>query len=395
MNDWSAGQADHFVPLMGTGEEQEREQGDAVMVHPISKLPKFEQVRREIEERIRSGEYRHGDYLPSEEELAAFFAVGRNTIRKAVELLLDNHLIVKQQGRVSRINCPERDARPRRVNRLAWFTNYSPSNASTNMIYFELFKQMVGAAALRDFQVDFLSTDSPNCWPAFQDNRESYAGVFSVGISRGNTDRGLLERLESLDNLIAIDELGDSPARHLVAVDNFEGGRLAARHLLQCGYRRPAMVSIDNDYLAFRERQRGFEEELRLCPGVEGRMVWLDQRQQNCLAAGVEMHWDEIASADAVFGYCDETAMAILVAARYHNRAVPGELGVIGFDGLAVAQHMHPRLSSVDHPAAEVVSTAIELALELAAKPGQAPRRIRLCGKLLPGETTRIVAGGK
>ncbi len=365
------------------------------MVHPNSKLPKFEQVRRELEERIRSGEYRHGDCLPSEEELAAFFDVGRNTVRKAVELLLEGNLIVKQQGRVSRIHCPVREARPRRANRLAWFTNYRPAEASTNMIYFELFKQMVAAAAPYDLQVDFLSTDAPNCWSAFEENRDSYAGAFAVGISRQNTGRGLLERLASLDHLIAVDELAESPARHLVSVDNFEGGRLAARHLLQCGYRRPAMVSIDNDYLAFSERRRGFEEELRQWPGAEGRMVWLDQHQQNCLAAGVEAHWSEIASADAVFGYCDEAAMAILVAARYHNRAVPGEMGLIGFDGLAVAQHMHPRLSSIDHPAPEVAETAIRLALELAAKPDQTPRRIRLCGKLLPGETTRIITGGR
>ena len=105
-------------------------------------LPKFEQIKREIEDRIRKGFFRHGDTLPPENELAQLFNAGRNTIRRAVELLEKDSLIIKQQGRVSRINLPGEtsDFRSVKANRLAYFTNYLPAMINHNMVYMDLFR---------------------------------------------------------------------------------------------------------------------------------------------------------------------------------------------------------------------------------------------------------------
>ncbi len=369
------------------------------MNRPVSPRPKFEQIKLDLEKRILSGEYRHGDCLPSEENLAAFFAVGRNTVRKAVAQLLASGLVSKHQGQVSRIHYPpirENRAEPRRAAaiRLAWFTNYTARDVNSNPVYFTMFNQMVEAAAARGLQVDFLSTDSPSCWTLFEENRHAYAGCFVANVTSVNTSRGMYERLASLENLIAIDEVPDTPARHLVSIDNYAGGRLAAQHLLQCGYRSPALLVAPFGHLAFSERRRGFEDAIAEFNAGGGKVQCQFQAVSMMdLNRDVERFCDRLPDIDSVFCYCDECAMALLVALRYHGLGVPGDLGVIGFDGLAVAQHLSPQLTTIAQPTAEVVQQALAMALQLPTAPPFRP--IRLPGKLLPGETTRIITHKK
>jgi GntR family phosphonate transport system transcriptional regulator len=58
----------------------------------------YSQIARRLEEQIQQF-YQPGDLLPSEQALAAQFAVNRHTVRRAVEQLVDNGLVERQHGR--------------------------------------------------------------------------------------------------------------------------------------------------------------------------------------------------------------------------------------------------------------------------------------------------------
>jgi len=61
--------------------------------------PLYIEVRRQIAEAIRSGEWRPGDSLPSEKMLCERFGVSIGTLRKAVDELTASGVLVRQQGR--------------------------------------------------------------------------------------------------------------------------------------------------------------------------------------------------------------------------------------------------------------------------------------------------------
>jgi GntR family transcriptional regulator len=68
-----------------------------------SELPSFQplygQIKTLILQRMQAGEWRPGDMIPSEIELAARFGVSQGTVRKAVdELAAENH-VVRRQGK--------------------------------------------------------------------------------------------------------------------------------------------------------------------------------------------------------------------------------------------------------------------------------------------------------
>lgn len=64
-------------------------------------VSKFYQIYIEIAEEIQKGHFQPGDTLPSESELCERFAASRETIRKALNLLVQNGLIHKIQGKGS------------------------------------------------------------------------------------------------------------------------------------------------------------------------------------------------------------------------------------------------------------------------------------------------------
>src|SRR6266849_10408915 len=72
--------------------------------HAISTRPIYLQVRDALAERIAGGDWKPGQAIPNEGELAREFGVSPGTMRKALSLMESEHLITRQQGRGTYIN---------------------------------------------------------------------------------------------------------------------------------------------------------------------------------------------------------------------------------------------------------------------------------------------------
>jgi GntR family transcriptional regulator len=67
--------------------------------HKFSKRPLYLQVRDRLAQRIAQGEWKPGSMLPSEDELARQLGVSMGTMRKALDYLEDERLVLRRQGR--------------------------------------------------------------------------------------------------------------------------------------------------------------------------------------------------------------------------------------------------------------------------------------------------------
>ncbi|MHC5249353.1 GntR family transcriptional regulator, LSA1692 subfamily [Enterococcus sp. LJL90] len=65
----------------------------------MEKLPSYQLVAKEIEEKIKTGVYVSSQKLPSEYDLATEFAVSRLTVRKAIDFLIQQNLLFKMKGK--------------------------------------------------------------------------------------------------------------------------------------------------------------------------------------------------------------------------------------------------------------------------------------------------------
>ena len=61
--------------------------------------PLYQQIKALITKGLQSGEWRPGEAIPSEMELAARFRVSQGTVRKAIDELAAENLLVRRQGK--------------------------------------------------------------------------------------------------------------------------------------------------------------------------------------------------------------------------------------------------------------------------------------------------------
>ena len=61
--------------------------------------PLYRQIKTLLTRSLQGGEWRPGEAIPSELELAARFKVSQGTVRKAIDALADENLLVRRQGK--------------------------------------------------------------------------------------------------------------------------------------------------------------------------------------------------------------------------------------------------------------------------------------------------------
>ena len=61
--------------------------------------PLYQQIKGQILQSLQAGEWKPGEAIPSEMELAARFRVSQGTVRKAIDELAADNLVVRRQGK--------------------------------------------------------------------------------------------------------------------------------------------------------------------------------------------------------------------------------------------------------------------------------------------------------
>lgn len=71
-----------------------------------SKQPLYMQLMKEIKEQIQSGNYKPGDQIPTEIQLSELYQVSRITVRRTIEELCAQGVLVKRQGKGTFVEAP-------------------------------------------------------------------------------------------------------------------------------------------------------------------------------------------------------------------------------------------------------------------------------------------------
>lgn len=73
-------------------------EADMQKINKDSPLPLYYQLKENILKAVKNNEFKTGERLPSERELAEFNGVSRMTVKKAVDILVDNNYLYRKQG---------------------------------------------------------------------------------------------------------------------------------------------------------------------------------------------------------------------------------------------------------------------------------------------------------
>jgi len=159
-------------------------------------------------------------------------------------------------------------------------------------------------------------------------------------------------------------ELGDLPVSQ-VLVENQRGGHLAGRHLLKLGHRDIGIIAGPGNLGTTARRLEGFRAALEEAgvPLPPSRIRRGDFRAASGRAA-VDAWILAHDLPTAIFAENDLMALGALSAAHAAGVAVPAELSVVGFDGIAFGADVTPPLTTVCQSTDAVAGAASELLFE-------------------------------
>jgi DNA-binding LacI/PurR family transcriptional regulator len=155
----------------------------------------------------------------------------------------------------------------------------------------------------------------------------------------------------------------------LVALDNVEGARLATQHLIDLGHRAIAHITGTAGLPLVRQRLNGYRKTLRgagirpepslVVPGEfteEGGY----QAANRLLARDTPF--------TAIFAANDLSAIGAMAALKAHGLNIPGNVSVVGFDGINLSAYSTPPLTTVRQPAYEMGRRAAEQLIDCIRK---------------------------
>lgn len=165
------------------------------------------------------------------------------------------------------------------------------------------------------------------------------------------------------------------PAREdlcVISVDNYLGGKLATNHLIQQGYRHIGHLSGPLDWWEAQQRKQAWEDALLEAGRPVPPQAWAEGNWSSASGfQAIQVLFLQYPKMDAVFVANDQMALSVLLYAQKNQIAVPGQLGVIGFDGMDESPYFTPPLTTVYQDLHALGTAAVTELLEMVERVNQ------------------------
>jgi DNA-binding LacI/PurR family transcriptional regulator len=181
---------------------------------------------------------------------------------------------------------------------------------------------------------------------------------------------------------VALDFAFDDETIASIGVDDRAGGQLAARHLVELGHRDFAVLAMpfaDDDvtgpasqervgqaiYSGTRDRLLGYFDVLAE-QGIDTTTVPIFETQNDeaTTRAGIEYLFSHGERPTAILTMSDRMALVALDWFSESGISVPGDVSIIGFDGVPEGAASRPPLTTIAQPMAEMGRRAVRAILE-------------------------------
>lgn len=170
-----------------------------------------------------------------------------------------------------------------------------------------------------------------------------------------------------------------------VDTDNFTGGYLATKHLLDLGHRRVGIIAAYN-HTAGELRFKGYLQALADY-GIEVDPHLIAEGDFS-LNSGYQSARRLLAQRPtAIFSASDRMAVAAIEVIKAANLRVPDDIAIVGFDNLSPALHADPPLTTIRQQVEDLGWAAVDLLMDVIAAPGEKHGSIMLPSELIIRES--------
>lgn len=328
----------------------------------VPKGMKFRMLATRLRQQIADGQWSVGGRLPTEQELARTHEVGLNTVRRAINLLVDEGLVRRRQGSGTFVTSAPADGRKRR-----FIGVLVPSTSYFYPRVIEGIERVMSAAGVR---IVLSSSEYDTSLEHEQLGQLLDAGVDGLllvpNLHLMDEPRRHIERLRELPvPYVLVERRPPDPAPDdatpYVCTNHVGGGYAAVRHFAELGHQRIGHLGRIRTATADMVAE-GYDRAVadfglpRIPAAVQRRAEWTPNQlaayARACQQNGVT----------AVFCLGDRDAAGLLPHLRRLGLAVPDDVAVVAYDD-EVADLGEVPLTAVSPPKSEVGALAAELLL--------------------------------
>jgi LacI family transcriptional regulator len=150
-----------------------------------------------------------------------------------------------------------------------------------------------------------------------------------------------------------------------VSIDNYLCATAAMDHLLGLGHRRIAHLTVERDAKVWIERMRGYRNMLEMRHiAIESSLIGIGKEEVESAERVAIGLLQQTNRPTAIFAANDTLAVGAIHAAYKLGLNVPGDLSVIGIDGIALGRYIYPKLTTVSHPRFKIGEMSVKLIME-------------------------------
>ncbi|MDR0718373.1 MAG: GntR family transcriptional regulator [Treponema sp.] len=336
------------------------------------KTPIYRQIYQILLSELDSGLYDETAMMPSEKELCDRFDVERNTVRKALSLLVEEKRVIRRPGLGTELIRPGAPVGQNPVGPLSLFITqvdylHAVGGESFHLrLIHNLNRRLgeLGGAML------FKPVEQSG------DITELICSVSAGGIIFDSfiEKNYYTQALKTGIPCISVNQY--SPLMTSIVSDNFGGAYEAARQILDGGHERVAFILGKTSFDSCRERLRGIKQ-LYAERNLELRQEYLIQGDwlfsSGAAAAAQIAKMPEAERPTAVFAFNDDMAYGCYNALTRLGFRIPDDISIVGFDNSDRYADMFPPISTVDVNLPSIIEYAAWYLAE--SFTGRAPRQ--------------------
>jgi len=188
---------------------------------------------------------------------------------------------------------------------------------------------------------------------------------------------GAADSAVRLPPMVAVNEPVSNSDVPFVGVDNFEGARIAAEHLISQGHRRIAFIGHSTSKAVNMLREQGYRAALTGAGlTIDPQLILDGDGTTEAGRAATEHMFVRDVLPTAFLCVNDATALGVIISLSARKYDLPRDFSVMGFDDISFASFVTPSLTTMKQPRHKIGEGAMDLLLALLA--GETPTKTEI-----------------
>ena len=210
-------------------------------------------------------------------------------------------------------------------------------------------------------------------------------GILLIPFAAGAPALDLLR--ESRVPYVLLNRYAGNDRDDCILCDEEQGGYLAAKHLIDSGHRKLAMLSYSDVEYSTRTRWEGFRRACREAGIPEEDTAFTIMRGKEEIIAQLKAWHSQ--GFTGLFSFCDDEAWGTMTLIERAGLRVPDDFAIVGFDNILGYLDFPRPICSIDTGFREEAALSIDLLRKRIHEPDLPPQQITLPVSLICRESCR------